>query len=138
MVIDGPVQGQGAILRFLLNRPAATPDDVREKLEQLALPETTISPVANCLEAVELIYARRHDLPVELVSLGADLAEMAARLRFAMGPGVTGEAGRAIGISTVLRAIDGVASEGDVPTGTPPEAKKEYLPSQGSGSSGTS
>ena len=127
MLIVGPVQGQTAILRFLLNRPAATPSDVRDQLEQFAVPEMTPSPVVGCIETVELIYARRADLPLELISLGADLAEMIARVPFQMGIGPTGEPGRAQSIFQVLSSAIGAAGQGEIPELVEPEPKAEYV-----------
>lgn len=123
MFIEGPVQGQTALLRFLINRTAAMPDDVRDKLIQLAMPDTAPSGVVASIEAVELIYARKDDLPPALLGLAADLADMSTRLDFHD----YRSTGRGPGISAALRQIDGVEPAAAPPPAQAPEPKAQYV-----------
>lgn len=110
-VFEGPVDGRLALDEFLDNRVAAVPGDVRTQLRDLV---RRISPVETCVNAAELIYARRDDLPPELLDIGAALAVMASSHGFSAGLD-----GRGARMALVLRGED-VA---DIP-----EPKAEFLP----------
>lgn len=75
ITFDGPVEGRNALGDFLNDRPAPVPDEIRDKLREFA---KAPSPVETCVNASELIYARRAELPAELVDIGAAMAVMAA------------------------------------------------------------
>lgn len=78
--IETPVQGKEALMHWFIDTSktdrAKVPEDVRTKLEAYISPG--MSPVDACVHSAELIYARADDLPVELVTLAAALASMAA------------------------------------------------------------
>ncbi len=72
-VFSGAVEARAALIDFINNRTAALPEDVRTGLEA-AVKEP--SAVRSCEVAAELCYARRDDLPPEMLGLAAGIAVM--------------------------------------------------------------
>lgn len=70
--IKSPSDVQPTIQDFLFNRTAAIPDDVRERLKDFIRPG--FNAIEACVYCTELIYARREELPVELLQIGAAAA----------------------------------------------------------------
>jgi hypothetical protein len=120
--IKVPVDAQAAIQDFLLDRPAETPDDVRDMLKEFVRPG--YNPVEASLNMAELIYARRDELPVELLAIGADIAAMVASFGF---NGMGGPNGRGAAIAYTIRQMPGVVAAPEA-TYDPPEPKAEFMP----------
>lgn len=115
-----PYSDVDAVIDYLMDREATTPDDVRAKLRDLSRPGA--SPVTTSVEVAELIYARRDDLPPQLLTLGAAITDMLGNYDF---HGMR-STGRGAGISRALRRIDGVSAPIAAAPTADPEAKAEY------------
>ena len=124
MNVTNPVQGLKAVQDFLFTG-IETPADVREKLIELIDPTKQTSPVHAAYEAAELIYARRDELPPELLEIGAQLATMLAFHRlYGMAVDSRGDA-----MAATIRAMPSVASEPPPAEQLEaPEPKAEYMP----------
>lgn len=121
--IQNPVQGVQAIVDYLIDTTNVIPDDVRERLRGLVAVGN--SPVVSSVEAMELIYARRDELPPELLSIGVALA----RVNTDHGFHGLREDGRGAAITNILKAMPGVSAPIPAPVSPePPEPKQEYLP----------
>ena len=68
------------VQEFLMDRDAALPDDVREKLKALVGP--TSSPVDTVVRGSEIMYARREELAPEALALAGGLALLAEQYNF--------------------------------------------------------
>ena len=110
--METPIDSVKAILDFLIDRTAAIPDDVRGRLRELVQPG--LSPVVAIVEASELIYARRDELPPELLDIGAQMATVAATHNF---HGMANE-NRGYAMAAAIRRMPAVADK-------PPPAKLE-------------
>lgn len=120
--IKTPVDAQAAVQDFLFDRPAETPDDVREKLKEFVRPG--YGAVEASIGLTELIYARRDELPVELLTIGAGIATMVGGFNF---DGMGGPDGRANAIAFTLRKMPGVEAPLKASYAAP-EPKAEFVP----------
>lgn len=120
---QGPFEARDALLNFIIDRTAPVPSDVRDKLRELLLQP---SPVAAVAEAVELIYARREEVPPELATIAADAAVFCASFGF---HGLNEEA-RGSKIALVLKRDADDLPEGATPIAEEdePVAAERYVP----------
>lgn len=122
MTFQGPYEARDALLDFIIDRTAPLPDDMRAKLRELLLQP---SPVAGTAEAVELLYARRADVPAEFVPIVADAASFCAEI----GAHGLADDGRGTLIALVMRRDSGTLPE-DAPfvaEGEEPVPAKRYV-----------
>lgn len=120
--IETPIEGIQLLQDFLMDRTAKTPDDVHEKLRQLTARET--NNIYGSVQAAELIYARRDELPASLLEIGAQLATMCGEYNF---HGLGAE-GRGKAMAATIRKMPEVASKAPKSTTKAPEPKAEFLP----------
>jgi hypothetical protein len=104
----GPYEARDALLNFIIDRTAPVPSDIRDRLRELLLQP---SPAAGTAEAVELIYARRDEVPAELAVVAADAAAFCASVGF---HGL-GDGGRGTRIALVLRESANALADGVAP-----------------------
>jgi len=74
----GPVEAKNALQDFLIERTAALPDMLRERLRELLKDP---SPVKMTVHAAEAVYARQHfhgDVPPEMLEWAAATASASA------------------------------------------------------------
>lgn len=121
--IETPVEGMQILQEFLMDRAEPVPDDVRDMLRQRVQPGE--SPVVSCVEAAELIYARRDELGPGLLEIGAQLAAMCALYNF---HGLAND-GRGAAIAATIRTMESVASEAPPAALEAPTPKAAYVPS---------
>ena len=107
----GIMKAAQAVQDFMLDRPAALPDELRERIRGRLLG----SKVDLICQTAEDLYANREGLPGEALDLGAGLATYAASEGF-HGLAVADRGPR---MAAVMRGQE-VAQE--------PEARAEYLP----------
>lgn len=118
--IIAPPEGLALLQEFLFDPSSVMPEDVRAKLRELIKPGSVA--VAAAVEAAELIYARREELPAALLEIGAQLAAMCASWNFYG----LGNEGRGFHMAMTIRSMDAVASEPPVTVITPPAPNPDY------------
>ncbi len=121
--IESPVEGVNALQNYFLdNGFGNVPDELKDKFKEFIAPGN--SPVVASANAAELIYARREDLPVELLEIGAQLAMMCGAFNF---HGLGAES-RGAQMAMTIRSMDAVPTEAPPAVISPPEPKAEYVP----------
>lgn len=113
-------QAMALIQDFLIERTAATPADVRATLREVIDPSQP-TPVAT-RKAIEVIYARRAELPVELLQIGVQMTNLMVRYQQ-----LGYQNGRGQGILAELLSIPGVQPTEAVPT-EPPAPDPNFTP----------
>lgn len=125
MTIETPLDGIAALQDFLIDRTAPLSADIRNQLRELCSPTYSQGPVAGSAMAAELIYAKRDEVPPELLEIGAQLATMLAGFNM---HGM-GQDSRGYAIAATIRKMPAVASK--VPSAAslaPPELHADFAP----------
>lgn len=117
---DTPMQPIISLQDFLIDRVAAVPDDIRDKLREI-LTSTQALPL-RVKELGEFIYARRDVCPPSLLAIGIEAMQMLitySQLGY--------QDGRGAGIIAGLVEAGGKLATVAAPA-EPPEPMTEYLP----------
>lgn len=120
--IDSPVEGIAALQDYFLeNGLGAVPEDTRAQFKEFIGPGQ--SPVQVAAGIAELVYARRDDLPPEILEIGAQLA-LLCQVHNLFGLGVDN---RGAMIAGTIRSMNAVATEAPPAVIVPPEPLPVYV-----------
>jgi hypothetical protein len=120
--IETPHEAKIVLNDFLLARQVAIPSDVREQLISII---NLSSPIETAVEAAELIYARREELPTELLELGAQTAAMCASFDFY---GFRSKDNRGYAMAKVLRKLPDMPKAPKASELKQPDPAERYAP----------
>lgn len=117
------VQAAASIHNFFIDNIAPLPDDFKEKLREL-LVEQAAGPFQARL-VLELIYARKDDLPVEMLQIGLQLTQLMVNYQQ-----LGYQNGRGQGIVDQLLAMPGVEPAAPVEARSVPKPDPQFVPSE--------